>query len=865
MAGHRGSGSALSGYGRTDPRGAAVGVPLSVVLLGPRWRKVLRDLWGHKTRSALVVLSIAVGVFAVGMIAGMYAILPRELNRSYAAIHPAHAVLYTTPFDDELVQTVRRMPDVRDAEGRRSVTLRLRVGPERWRRLRLVAIADYNDMRIDKVWPEKGAWPPPKHAMLVERASLKLTGAHIGDTVWVETPNGRLRPLRIAGLAHDLNRPPAVFAGRVYGYVTFDTLEWLGLPRSYDELHIRVAGDVRSEGDIRRIAERVRTKVEKSGRKVSWVEVRKPGKHPADQFIPPLMALLGALGFLSLLASGFLVVNTLAALLTQQVQQIGVMKAIGARARQVAGLYLSMAFVFGLLALMVGVPLGILGARVFSAYMAHLINFDLTNFRIPPYVFALEAAVGLVIPLLAALYPVIAGARVTVREALSSHGLGNGRFGTGFIDRLLVAGFAPDSQPNPHLLRSHGRKRTRMVSSLFFLSVSFPIRGINPRWLSRPLLLSLRNTVRRKGRLALTLATLTLSGAIFIAVFSVRASLIRTLDDALDYWRYDVEVDFSRPYRIAQIEREALRVPGVVRAESWGFGSARRRRPDGSESDAIFIVAPPATTELLRPMVIRGRWLLPEDENALVVNTELLKDEPDIDVGDEIVLKLRGRETTWRVVGIVRGVMTGPIAYANYPYFARVVRYVGRAGGVQVVTTRHDAAFQAQVAKALEKHFEGAGLRVRSTQTIADIRTRVIRQFDILIVFLLVMAVLLALVGGLGLMGTMSINVLERTREIGVMRAIGASDGAVRRIVMTEGLIIGGLSWFMGSVLAWPISRVLSGIVGMQFMQAPLSYRFSVGGALLWLGIALVLAALASFLPARSASRLSVREVLAYE
>ena len=264
-------------------------------------------------------------------------------------------------------------------------------------------------------------------------------------------------------------------------------------------------------------------------------------------------------------------------------------------------------------------------------------------------------------------------------------------------------------------------------------------------------------------------------------------------------------------------------------------------------------------------MVIRGRWLLPEDENAIVVNTELLKGEPDIDVGDEIVLKLRGRETTWRVVGIVRGVMTGPIAYANYPYFARVVRYVGRAVSVQVVTTRHDAAFQAQVAKALEKHFEGVGLRVRSTQPIADIRTRVIRQFDILIAFLLVMAVLLALVGGLGLMGTMSINVLERTREIGVMRAIGASDGAVRRIVVAEGLIIGGLSWLMGSVLAWPISRVLSDIVGVQFMQAPLSYRFSVGGALLWLGIALVLAALASFLPARSASRLSVREVLAYE
>jgi len=827
-------------------------------MLGPRWRKVLRDLWGHKTRSALVVLSIAVGVFAVGMIAGMYAILPRELNRSYAAVIPAHAVLYTAPFDDELVQVVRHMQGVRDAEGRRSVTLRLRVGPDTWRPLHLFAIPDYDDIRINKIWPEEGAWPPPKRAMLVERASLKLTGAHIGDTVWVETPNGKLRPLRIAGLAHDLNRPPALFSGRVYGYVTFDTLEGLGLPRSYDELHIRVAGDAHDKAYIRRIADQVREKVEKSGRPVFWTWIPEPGKHPADEVLLPLMALLGALGFLSLLASGFLVVNTISALLTQQVQQIGVMKAVGARTHQIAGMYLGMAFAFGLLALMVAVPLGALGARAFSAYMASLINFDLADFRIPPYVFALEIAVGLVVPLLAALYPVIAGARITVREAISSYGLGNGHFGTSFIDRLLVAGFA-------FYTSSHGQKGTRTREKTRKTSVFFSVRGNNPRLFSRPLLLSLRNTFRRKGRLALTMATLTLGGAIFIAVFSVRASLIRTLDDALDYWKYDVGVSFARPYRIARIEREALRVPGVVEAESWGFGSARRLRPDGGESDSIFVVAPPATTELLQPIVVRGRWLLPEDESAVVVNTELLKDEPDIDVGDEIVLKIQGRETTWRVVGIVRGVMTGPIVYVNYPYFARVVRYVGRAGGVQVVTARHDAAFQTQVAKALEKHFERVGLRVRSTQTIADLRGRVIYQFNILVVFLLVMAVLLAVVGGLGLMGTMSINVLERTREIGVMRAIGASDGTVLRIVMAEGLIIGGLSWLMAGGFAWPISKLLSDIVGVQFMQAPLSYRFSVSGALLWLGIALVLAALASFLPARSASRLSVREVLAYE
>ena len=122
-----------------------------------------------------------------------------------------------------------------------------------------------------------------------------------------------------------------------------------------------------------------------------------------------------------------------------------------------------------------------------------------------------------------------------------------------------------------------------------------------------------------------------------------------------------------------------------------------------------------------------------------------------------------------------------------------------------------------------------------------------------------------AVVGGLGLMGTMSINVIERTREIGVMRAVGASDGSVLKIFMVEGLFIGVLSWFIGTIVALPIGKLLSDAVGIAFTDFPLNYTFSTNGALLWLAVVLILAAMASFLPARSASRLTVREVLAYE
>ncbi|MBI1880541.1 MAG: FtsX-like permease family protein, partial [Chloroflexi bacterium] len=526
------------------------------------------------------------------------------------------------------------------------------------------------------------------------------------------------------------------------------------------------------------------------------------------------------------------VVNTISALLAQQVRQIGIMKAVGARTRQVLVMYLVTIAIFGLLALLMAIPAGVVGAHLFTQFIAGFLNFDITSFRLPPEVLLAEIGVGLVVPLLAGLYPIIAGVSVTVQEAISTYGLGKGQFGTRRFDRWLLT-----IQQTPFLRRN----------------------------LSRPLLLSLRNTFRRKTRLALTLLTLIFGGVIFITVFSLRVSMLATLDSWLAYFRWDVAVQFERDYRTERILREALDVPGVVQAETWGFASARRKRPDGSDSDNIILYAPPAATRMAQPTVIAGRWLQPADTNAVVVNSIILRDEPDVQVGSYITLKIEGEEETWRVVGVVTGGFPVAVVFANYPYFARVAHEVGQAQWVFATTEQHTLDFQNQVVRALEARFAHIGFDVGVTAKVAEEKAETVAIFEVIVVLLLIMAVLIAVIGGLGLMGTMSINVLERTREIGVMRAIGASNGAVRRIFMVEGIIIGVLSWLVGAILAYPISKFLSDLVGEQFLSAPLDYTFSINGVLLWLGVVVALSALASFLPAWNASRLTVREVLAYE
>ncbi len=802
----------------------------------PRWRKVWRDLWLNKNRTIVVVLSIAVGVFAVGTIASSQIILSRDLRAAYLATNPAHAWIMTMEsFDEDVVKAVEGMRDVKEAEAREQVTLRVKTGPDDWRLLWLVAVPDFDDIKIDKFYPETGAWPPPEHELLIERSALGLlNNPDVGDILTVKTPDGKERQMRIAGLAHDLNAQMYTFDGAISGYVTTDTMEWLGQPpQEYRELRILVEGDESDREYIQQVTNKARDKVEGAGPTVWFTFVPQPGKHIfLDPFIQAISVMMGALAIMSLLLSGFLVINTIAALITQQTRQIGMMKAIGARTPQVMSLYLVTVAIFGLLALLISVPLGVVGARVFSRFIAGFLNFDVNNFRLPPEVLLAQVAVGLLVPLAAALYPIIIGVRVTVREAISEYGLGKGRFGSSWLDRLLL------KIQNSAILR---------------------------RRLSRPLLISLRNTFRRKTRLTLTLITLILGGAIFITVFTLRVTMLTTLDSWLDYFRYDVAVQFDRDYRIERIERESTKVPGVKEAETWAFYNTRRERPDGSHSDNLILFAPPADTTMINPTVIDGRWLLPEDENAVVINSIVLRSEPDLKVGDEIILKIEGRETLWQIVGLFTGGFPTPTLFANYDYYARVAHNVNQGQWMFATTEHHDLASQTAAVRNLEDHFERIGMGVAATAKVQEEMAEVGAIFEVIVVLLLIMAFLLAVIGGLGLMGTMSINVLERTREIGVMRAIGASNKSVRRIFIVEGMIIGVISWLIGTVVAIPISKGLSNLIGAQFLNAPLNYTFSLTGVLIWLVLVIVLAAVASFLPAWNASRITVQEVLAYE
>ena len=798
----------------------------------PRWRKVWSDLWGNKARSLLVMASIAIGLFAVGLISSMHVIITEDMETGYRMVNPANIEIFSTSFDHELVDHIRSMEGVRQAEGVRVISVRVRNADGDWEPIDIKAIPDIDEMQINQVLLEQGAWPPEDRQIVVDGYKLANLPVGVGGYLELELPSGKVRRLQLVGVINDqtigTTGGGGFFLAPVQGYITYETLAWLEFSASMNRLYVTVEGDPLDVEAIRVLANQVSDEVEDGGQMVYGTSVRASNNHPNRVYVQAIANILFVLGFLVMFLSAFLITNTLSALLNQQVHQIGVMKTIGARRGQIISIYMVLIFVFGLVAFFVAMPLSSRAGYILLELFASAINMVLQGYRVVPLAIVLQLVVALLVPQLAGFMPILHGTRISVVEAFS--------------------GYSQSNPPTPGWLDRQ-------------------IHGI--RSLSRPLLLSLRNTFRRKGRLFLTLFTLTLGGAIFIATFNVQRSLTSYIDRIGRYFMADVNISLDRSYRIAEIEQVLGQVPGVGGVESWSATYGELVLPGGEVGESFTILAPPAGSKLVEPVLLEGRWVIPGDENALVVNERFRESYPGLQVGDTIRAKIAGDEQDLVVVGFFQlaGRSSGYLAYATYEYLSEVIHESHQASTFRVTADHPGLTLEEQEALGylVEAQLEAHGYGITEITAGHSLTDTTADGLNILTLFLLIMASLIAIVGSIGLTGTMSMNVLERTREIGIIRAIGASDRAVINMVMVEGVLIGLMSWVLGTLLAFPISTLMSNALNLALFGAAADFTFTPTGVLLWLAVVLVLSVLASVMPARNAARLTIQEVLSYE
>ena len=782
-----------------------------------RRSKVLRDLLVNKSRSLLVILAVAVGVAAFGLMITGRVVLDENLRDGYASTQPAHAILSLTPFNNDLLRHVQSLDYVLSAQARRVDQARVLAGPDTWLSFEIQTLPDFKSVSIDKLMLEGSAHlAPPVNAVLLERSLKNIM--HVGDSIQVQLLNGDVHTLTVSGFVNDLSHLPSEISLSGLGYISLDTADKLGFNNEYNQLLVVFPkGKARSDVEVQ--TTKLVKDLEKAGYQVFGAAVPVPNKYFLGDNMTSVLFILNALGVLTLILSAFLVTSVMSAIMSQQIPQIGILKALGGRIGQTMSLYFQEVLLFGLVALLLAIPMGLIGAYFLADGVATGMNFRVTHFGLPVITLVLQAFSALLAPLLASLFPIVSGSRITIREAISN--------------------YKSESSTRLGVLRLFGE-------------------------LSQLVNLSIRNTFRRKGRLILTFVALLMAGSMFIAIIGIRQSMRAALKELQGDLNYDVGVDFVRPYSANKMARETLKLEGVRAVETWAVDSGRLVFNDDRLSGSIVLYGVPKGTQMTRPSVIHGSWLSANVTRGLFVNADFLNLSPSLKIGSVITLNIAGHKEHWTILGSSgRGFV--PAAYLFYDELVNETGLDGLANRLVIQTTRADPVFQSTVQSNVLARLDRINFDILGSQTTTQLKETNAAQMDVLIILLLSMVVLIAIVGGLGLAITMSLNVIERTREIGILRSLGAQNGVVRRVVIVEGLVIGLISWVLSIPCSIPLAIWLGNSLGISLLAKPLDYIFSVPAMWMWLGLMILISVIASIIPAQSAARLTIRDALVYE
>jgi putative ABC transport system permease protein len=387
--------------------------------------------------------------------------------------------------------------------------------------------------------------------------------------------------------------------------------------------------------------------------------------------------------------------------------------------------------------------------------------------------------------------------------------------------------------------------------------------------------MALRNTVRRPARFLLTVGLLASAGMLFVAGMSTRDALEAATEERSEQIRSDVVVQLASRASADELAAVVERVPQVNRVEAWTIAESAvagpgqipvtSTYPDQGHGRLTVTAIPADTTMFTLPKLLEGRWLNPDETGAIVLNQVAVANADfDIQVGDTVELFVDGRPATWRVAGIAQERGASSAAYVTAAGLAEATGRPPLANTLRIATNSHDEQTRTAVADAVTKKLTATGVEVRSAESVGQEEASAEGHRGPIAFVLVAGAIALGVVGLIGLASTMGANVLERTREFGVMHAIGARPAAVRRIVVAEGVFLALASCLLAVIPTLGLTAVMGSVIGNAFVSAPLPFQISLLGAGIWTALVILGAVLATDAAANQASHLTVREALAY-
>lgn len=795
-------------------------------------RKALADVTRRKGRSILVILGIFLGVLGLTAVNVANDTFGQQFLSIVAPTDVPNAAFSVATLPPAVLTALHHTANVKTVEVRMQVDANWRLADGRTASLELNGYPNWQPPQLDTFHLTSGRWPGPGEVVMASRDRF-VQPVTLGDTVTVVLPTGQVVALRVVGLAYTVEQSPA----QAVAYMSAAGLRQL------------VASSAQSANPSPPLTSEILINMHDqsfSGVAVTYAtltallkaaHVTVYGSHQfstANQqdtrlSITGFLTILLVLASIALLLVCVMILNTVNMLLTEQMKIIGTMKALGGTRLQIIRSYLVSIGLYALLGTALGLGLGLLLCSQVTTLVANQAQLDLPPFHVAPWVLLVSIAVGLLVPMLAALGPLWVGTGMPVRQAMAAYGV------------------------------SLGKRQS--VSTW----------GYRWLWVPQTVWLGVRGVFRRPGRATLTLLALMLSGAMFLAVQVANESIGTTLFHERNLYNYDMRVGLATNAAVSERLRSRIQalpdVAQITPADTRAFVMT-----SGGE---LLIDALPTTRQVYRPQLLSGHWLTNQGQPSLVLS-DIAAQRLHLQVGDDVAFRLeipQAQLIRWKIVGIVH-----ELTYASSNASSTVrlgmafttldtlqtIPDLPTDGPPNIWLFAHDHAPQALqqlraqvVAIFAQEHVQiNLDTPVLDQAAQPDPNVAVYALFDAL-------AILVALVGMLSLSNTLAASVLERRTEIGILRSLGATGRRIGGVFWLEGLVLALLAWCIGVVIGLPGGAILVG--ELNAFSGPFDTIFDPGVVVVMLLFVVAVSIISSIGPALSAARLPISETLRYE
>ncbi|MGA1873851.1 MAG: ABC transporter permease [Thermoplasmatota archaeon] len=735
------------------------------------------------------------------------------------------AGMQNVDLDQEDISGLESLDNVESVEPKLIFFTRIYIGERRNDAL-FIGMTDFNNMKVDKVSLETGSYPGHMEVLTDSGNSRNdLLNAGTGDEVRVIDTNGSVVDLYISGKGRTLTYDHSTYGIAVF-FADIGTVRTLSNTTGYNSLSVDLVDA--SSGKVDQAVQDIKTYLEENTGFLAFTdmpETRTDGNWPGQEHFANMGSFFYVLTFMTLFCSIFLISNTMHTIISEQKKEIAQMKAVGATRLQVARSYMTTSFMMGAIGSTIGAFLGIWVAYGMVWFLGTSFYGLVPGFSIYVPTILMSLVVGIGITLIATVPSLWGALRMNTREGLQDAGI-SANYGGSLVDKVL--------------LRS--------------------------KWLPRTAQMGLRNGARKKGRSISTMLQVALAVSMFLGIVATGHSLAVAVEREYDHFTYDIlaegQMEGAKPltegvaYNIESID-------GIEKADPFVISVGNL----GESEIYMFGYEHDIPTFNVEGTMWKGRWFTEEEqasrERVIVVGKAISRAE-SISLGDIVYIDTAAGSMDFKVVGINSGqMMNGMVGYLPIDTVQDILKIDDIVSGFSIVMESKDHDLIDKAANEIEDDLMARGYVV-AINILYVMKENNIRANNQVVNLMIAVGTIIVLITMIGLMSTLTMNILERTREIGMMRCLGSRSSHIRRMFGTEGVTLALLGGLIGIPLGYGVTQFLNWIM-FNILNLEMDVLFPVTFVMIALGVTVALTLVIIQFPLHRAARFRPGDALRYQ